>query len=77
FAMTNAVMAEIFSLSEQALRAGQPRIDVHVFPFRMTDANLALHANSPWIDFWRNLKEGYDAFEESKLPPRVGLCDRR
>ncbi len=77
FAMTNAVMAEIFELSEQALRAGQPRVEVHVFPFRMTEANLAPHAKGPWIDFWRNLKEGYDAFEETRLPPRVGLCDRR
>lgn len=77
YAMTNAVMAEIFALTEQALRAGQGRIDVHVFPFRMSDTNLARHAASPWIDFWRNLKEGYDAFEETHVPPRVGLCDKR
>lgn len=77
FAMTNAVMAEIFALSEQALRAGQGRIDVHVFPFRMTEENLALHTKSPWLDFWRSLKEGYDAFEQTRLPPRVGICDRR
>jgi murein L,D-transpeptidase YafK len=77
FAMTNAVMAEIFALTEQSLKGGQPRVDVHVFPFRMTAANLEQHAKSPWIDFWRNLREGYDAFEETKLPPRVGICDRR
>ena len=77
YAMTNAVMAEIFALSEQALRAGQDRINVHVFPFRMTDTNIARHASSPWIEFWRNLKEGYDAFEATHVPPRVGLCDKR
>ena len=77
FAMTNAVMAEIFDLSERALRGGQPRVELHVFPFKMTDANLAAHAKNPWLDFWRNLKEGYDAFETTRLPPRVGLCDRR
>lgn len=77
FAMTNAVMAEIFTLTEQALKAGQDRVDVHVFPFRMTDANLAQHAASPWHDFWLNLKEGYDAFQETNLPPKIGLCDRR
>lgn len=77
FAMTNAVMAEIFALAEQSLRAGQGRVEVHVFPFRMTDANLAVHAKSPWLDFWRNLREGYDAFEDTRLPPRVGICDRR
>ncbi len=77
FAMTNAVMAEIFGLTEKALRAGQHRVDIHVFPFRMTEKNLAAHAASPWIDFWRNLKEGYDAFEATNVPPRVGICDRR
>ncbi len=77
FAMTNAVMAEIFALTEQSLRAGQARVDLHVFPFRMTEANLTAHAQSPWLDFWRNLKEGYDAFEQTRVPPRVGICDRR
>ena len=77
FAMTNAVMAEIFALAEQSLRGGQGRIELHVFPFRMTDANMAIQAQSPWLDFWNNLREGYDAFEQTKLPPRVGLCDRR
>lgn len=77
FAMTNAVMAEIFSLTEQSLKAGQDRVDIHVFPFRMTDANLAAHAASPWHEFWANLKEGYDAFQQTNLPPQIGLCDRR
>lgn len=77
FAMTNAVMAEIFALTEQSLRAGQARVDLHVFPFRMTETNLAAQAQSPWLDFWRNLKEGYDAFEQTRVPPRVGICDRR
>ncbi len=77
FAMTNAVMAEIFALTEKSLRAGQHRVDIHVFPFRMTEQNLAAHAASPWIDFWRNLKEGFDAFETTFLPPRIGICDRR
>ena len=41
FAMTNPVMAEIYALAEQALQQGQERIPIHVFPFRMTEANLA------------------------------------
>ena len=77
FAMTNPVMDEIYALSERALREGQDRIDVHVFPFRMTETNLAAHAESPWHAFWLNLKEAYDAFERTRVPPRVGICDRR
>jgi murein L,D-transpeptidase YafK len=77
FAMTNTVIAEVYDLAERALKSGQDRVPVHVFPFRMTDANMDVHASNEWMPFWRNLKEGYDAFEQTKVPPRIGLCERR
>ncbi len=77
FAMTNAVVSEIYDLSERALKGGQERIHLHVFPFRMTDANLDTYKANEWHPFWLNLKEGYDAFEQTRLPPRIGICDRR
>ena len=77
FAMTNTVIAEIYDLAERALKSGQDRVQVHVFPFRMTDGNMQGHAKSEWLPFWTNLKEGYDAFEQTKLPPQVGICEKR
>jgi murein L,D-transpeptidase YafK len=77
FAMTDPVMDEIYALSERALREGQDRIEVEVFPFRMSQANLAAHARSPHLAFWLNLKEAYDVFERTHLPPQVSVCDRR
>lgn len=77
FAMTNAVMDEIYGLMQAAVRVGQRSFDVHIFPFRMTDYNLAAHADSPWYAFWRNLKEGYDAFDRTHEPPKVGVCEKR
>lgn len=74
FAMTDPVMAEIYALGERALQEGQQRIEVHAFPFRMTDANLTAHAESHWHDFWLDLREGYDLFERSHLPPAVAIC---
>jgi murein L,D-transpeptidase YafK len=68
FAMTNPVSHEIYRLTEAALRAGQAHVPVHVFPFRMTEENLAAHQESDWQPFWRNLKEGYDSFETSRRP---------
>jgi murein L,D-transpeptidase YafK len=76
FAMTNTVTAEVYDLTEKALKGGQDRVHVHVFPFRMTEANLAGYENNPWIGFWRNLKQGYDAFEQTRLPPRVSICGK-
>jgi murein L,D-transpeptidase YafK len=77
FAMTNPVMDEIFALGEQALTAGQDRFQVHIFPFRMTDENMHMHADSPWYPFWTNLKEAYDLFERTRIPPKVGMCGKR
>ncbi len=77
FAMTNPIMDEIFALSEAALTNGQERIQVHVFPFRMTQANLNAHKSSPWFGFWANLKDAYDAFERTNVPPQVSVCGDR
>ena len=74
FAMTNAKMEEIFALSEAALQSGQERIPVHVFPFRMTRRTWTANADSPWSGFWANLKEAYDAFERTRIPPRISVC---
>lgn len=77
FAMTNGVIKEVYDLTEAALDQGQSHVPVHVFPFRMTEANLAEYPTHPWRDFWLNLKQGYDAFERTKVPPQVGVCQSR
>ena len=77
FAMTNAVSLEVYRLATDALDAGQPNIPVHVFPFRMTEANLAKYDMPRWNSFWQNLKEGYDLFERTARPPRVTVCGTR
>jgi len=77
YAMTNPVMDEIFVLGEQALAAGQERFQVHIFPFRMSEENMRMHADSPWHPFWRNLKLAYDAFESARMPPKIAICGKR
>lgn len=76
FAMTNAVNAELYDLVSAALRRAR-HVPVHVFPFRMTKANLAAHGAGPWKDFWGDLRQGYESFERTRLPPRVTVCGRR
>ncbi len=77
YAMTQPVQQVIYRLAAGAVRGGQSHFQVHIFTFRMTDANRAAHAESPWVDFWRDLKAGYDTFEETRLPPRIGICGQR
>jgi hypothetical protein len=76
FAMTDTIIEEIWRVTEAALPAGQQdHIPIHVFPFRMTEQNLARVQVSEWKDFWLNLKEGYDAFERTKYPPKVNASN--
>jgi murein L,D-transpeptidase YafK len=77
FAMTNGVHKELHRLAVRALEAGQTYVPVHVFPFRMTQNNLARFETPELRPFWRNLKEGYDVFERTRRPPRVSICGKR
>lgn len=77
FAMTNAVIDEVWQIVTAALAAGQIRYQVQVFPFRMSQTNLDSHATSPNAQFWRDLKTGHDLFEAGNLPPRVSVCGQR
>jgi murein L,D-transpeptidase YafK len=76
YAMTDAVVEEIYILAREALAGGQQAFQVQAYPFRMTAANLAQHKNDQWYGFWRNLKEGYDYFEITHQPPKIEVCDR-
>lgn len=93
FAMTNNGIDEIYGIVAAALANGQREVPVHIFPFRMTEqaiveasapkqvfAFLSAPAATPqrdWSSFWRNLKEGYDAFERSRVPPTAFACGDR
>ena len=76
-AMTDPVIEEIYTLCEAALSRGQPFIRVHLFPFRMTDARMKDQTDHRWIDFWRNLREGHDHFDEHHTPPDATIVDGR
>ena len=77
FAMTDAVQNEIHTLAEAALKNGQEKFHVHVFPFRMSMDAITAHAAGPWASFWADLQVAYEAFERTRLPPRIALCEQR
>ena len=77
FAMTDPVIKEVRELAQLARDNGQTRFNIHIYPFRLTTANLEKRKGSAWMPFWNNLKEGYDLFEKTGSPARVRVCDRR
>lgn len=77
YAMTDALIEEIYLLARDAFIGGQDHIPVHAFPFRMTKANMSRHRKDKWYRFWRDLKAGYDYFETYKMVPTVKVCSKR
>jgi len=70
-AMTDEKIEEIYTLCSAAHQGGQPFFRVNIFPFRMTDETMLASSGSPNLEFWKNLKEGYDHFEKTHIPPNV------
>lgn len=77
YAMTDAMMEEIYGLAREALTAGQQSFQVQALPFRMTEVRMAQAKSNKWYPFWATLKPGYDHFEKYRLPPDVAVCERR
>jgi murein L,D-transpeptidase YafK len=77
YAMTDPQMAELYPIIQKAMKSGQRSFQVQAFPFRMTEANMARHAGDPNMRFWRNLKQGYDAFSQTKRDVSVSVCEGR
>ena len=76
--MTDVWIEELYLIAVRARDAGQDRIPIHIFPTRLDDAGLRWLArrspDSPHLGFWRNLQQGFLAFERTGAPP---LGERR
>ena len=77
YAMTDALMEEIYGLTREAMKAGQSNFQVQALPFRMTDKRMTEVKANKWYPFWKTLKQGYDYFETYRVPPSVAVCERR
>ena len=67
--MTDDKIKEIYLYAIYAKDNGQSKIPVYIFPFKMTDDNFNYYKKiyeSSLIDFWKNIKEGYDIFQNTK-----------
>ena len=69
--MTDPVIEKIYLLVEAALKAGQPSIAFHTYPFRMEDGWEKRAQSSPWYSFWQELAPAYQYFQTHHSPAPV------
>lgn len=75
-AITNERIKELFVWSIEAYNSGQEKIDITLYPARLTDAiysGLKTRYNKykDDISLWADLKKSYDLFEKNKVPPTI------
>lgn len=78
--MTTDKIKEIYMYAVHAKNNGQNRIPVYIFPYRMTKENNQIYFaknmnNQKLIDFWMNLKRGFEEFEENKKVLNVSVTE--
>ena len=74
--LTDTYIKEVYIIAVEARNNGQQTIPVHIFPTKLNEAGMAFLTkesvgNSTLLNFWKNLKTGYDYFEQNKLLPKV------
>lgn len=75
-AMTDPIIEQIYLIADDARKAGQRKIPVHIFPFRMTQKSLDTQSKLHDLSsFWSELKPGYDSFEKAKRPPAFTVLE--
>jgi murein L,D-transpeptidase YafK len=76
YSMTDESIAEIYALARETFKGGNPSFQLQIYPFRMTVANLARHADNPHMSFGRTSRK---ATTGSSFPSRrrPGMCAAR
>ena len=74
--LTDTYIKEVYVLAVEAKNNGQQTIPVHIFPTRLNEKGMKYltdnySKNASLLDFWKNLKTGYDYFETHKQLPKV------
>ena len=73
YAITDPAMEGLYAAVRDALKAGQPSIQIQIYPFAMSDFRMSREKNNPNYVFWQELKAGWDKFEKTKQPLTVDV----
>lgn len=76
--LTDELIKDVYILAVEAYNSGQKQIPVHIFPSQMDNENFAslrkeYAQNKALLNFWENIKTGYNYFETHKSLPKVSV----
>ena len=68
FAMTDAGIDEIYTLVNEAFKAGAENVPVQIYPFRMTAERMKKEKGNTHYAFWQHLHPGWQHTETRQEP---------
>lgn len=79
--LTDTYIKEVYILAVEAKNDGQANIPIHIFPTRLDEDGMKYlkwnyGKDNVLMDFWKNLKLGYDYFELHKAVPKVSISPK-
>ena len=77
FAIEDQPVQEVFTAIRDSLKAGQKHVQVQIYPFRLNALNMFFNKDNKNIDFWRQLKAGYDKFESDRRELKITVVNKR
>ncbi len=74
--LTDNFIKEVYILAVEGRNNGQQNVPVHIFPAKLDEKGMEILAekyskNLALVEFWKNLKIGYDYFDKNKKLPKV------
>lgn len=80
-AVTDESIKELYWIAVEARSVGQERIPVHIFPTRLDEQSMARLARTyrsqpEMVDFWQQLRGGYEYFERTRMLPEIRVSAR-
>lgn len=76
YAIEDAPMEELFAAVRDALQGGQESIQIQIYPFRMNGLRMLSMRDHKDYKFWRELKAGWDWFEDNHQPIPIIVVDK-
>jgi len=76
--ITDNYIKEVYLLAVESKNAGHNTIPIYIFPIKMDDKGIkylndSYASNNTLLNFWKNLKTGYDYFELNKNLPKINV----
>lgn len=66
YAITDPAIEELYASVRDSLKSGKNKVQLQIYPFKMSAWRMFIERNNPNYKFWTELKHGWDYFEGKK-----------